>query len=90
MKYVDIFTTAVEHFTDIPREFIKQYIERYSSQNGRKGELLKYVMQIEFPELEGTILLRDLKAGNLASTINFFNNSFNIIKQEEYRQTIVN
>jgi hypothetical protein len=90
MKYMDIFTDAVSYFTNIPPEFIKGYLKTYSIANGNKGDLLDYIMDIEFPEIEAIVLLHDLKSGDLESTIRFFNNSFDIIRTEELRQALVN
>jgi len=87
---MDIFSDAVSHFTDIPQEFIKKYINNLSRTNGKNGLLFDYIMDIDFPEIEALILLNDLKSGDLDSTIDFFNNSFEIIREEESRQAIAN
>ncbi len=90
MKYMDIFTNAISHFTSIPPDFVKGYLKTFTIAQGNKGELLNYIMQIDFPEIEASILLSDLKSGDLQTTIKFFNNSFDVIRQEEQRQALVN
>ncbi|MFH1049928.1 MAG: hypothetical protein V1779_03240 [bacterium] len=90
MTYIDIFSDAVAHFTNIPQEYIKDYIKSFSRLHGRKGLLIDQLMNVEFPEIEALILLQDLKSGNLDNTLNFFNNSFDVIRQEELRQAMVN
>jgi len=90
MTYMDIFTDAVSYFTDIPQEFIKTYIKKYIQSNSEQSVLLEEILNIDFPEVEGLILLSDLKSGDLKSTINFFNNSLNIIRKEENRMAMVN
>jgi hypothetical protein len=90
MTYIDIFSDAVSHFTNIPQDFVKDYIKSFSRLNGRKGVLIDEIMNIEFPEIEALILLSDLKSGDLKSTMNFLTNSFDVIRQEEIRQSMVN
>ena len=90
MKYMDIFTDAVSHFTRIPPDFIKGYLKSFAIDQGKQGDLLNYVMQIDFPEIEAAILLSDLKSGDLQSAIKFFGKSFDVIRQEEQRQALVN
>ena len=90
MTYIDIFSDAVSHFTNIPQKFIKDYIKSFSRHNGRKGMLIDQIMNIEFPEIEAIVLLSDLKSGDLNNTLRFFNNSFDVIRQEEMRQALVN
>lgn len=90
MTYIDIFSGAVEHFTDIPQEFIIEYIKDYAIANGKKGQLLEYIMNIEFPEFEAIVLLNNLKSSNIESVMTFFNNSLDVIVKEECRQAIVN
>jgi hypothetical protein len=87
---MDIFTNAVSHFTCIPPDFIKGYLKSFTNKQGEQGELLNYIMQIDFPEIEAAILLSDLKSRDLQSTIKFFSNSFDAIRQEEQRQALVN
>jgi len=90
MTYIDIFSDAVSHFTNIPQEFVKDYIKSFSRLNGRKGVLIDEIMNVDFPEIEALILLSDLKSGDLNSTMNFLTNSFDVIRQEEIRQSMVN
>ena len=90
MKYVDIFSNAISHFTNIPEEFVRDYLENFVRSEGYDTELMNYILDIDFPEIEGAILLQDLKTGDLQSTIKFFSNSFNVIKEEEQRQAMVN
>ena len=90
MKYVDIFSNAISHFTNIPEEFVRGYLENFVQSQGFNAELLDYILEIEFPEIEGAILLQDLKSGNLESTVNLFSNSFKVIQEEEQRQAMVN
>lgn len=90
MTYLDIFSEAISHFTDIPKEYVVGYLKRYIANNGEDSELLNYILGIEFPEIEGAILLNDLKCGDLNTVINFFQKSFKIIKDEERRQALVN
>lgn len=90
MTYIDIFSDAISHFTNIPQDFVKDYIKSFSRLNGRKGALIDQIMSIDFPEVEALILLNDLKSGNLDNTLKFLMNSFDVIRQEESRQALVN
>jgi hypothetical protein len=90
MKYMDIFTDAVSYFTNIPPDFIKGYLKNYVGVSENNADLLNYIMDVEFPEIEAIVLLNDLKSGSLEATISFFNNSFQVIRNEEQRQAIVN
>ncbi len=90
MKYKDIFSEAVSYFTDIPKDFVLSYFEKYEISNKNKEKLFRYVMDIDFPEREGNILLDDLKSKGLYETIGFFNRSFKLIKDETVRQASLN
>ncbi|ROL60187.1 hypothetical protein D9V86_09690 [Bacteroidetes/Chlorobi group bacterium ChocPot_Mid] len=90
MTYIDIFSDAISHFTNIPQDFVKDYIKSFSRLNGKKGVLIDQIMSIDFPEVEAMILLNDLKSGNLDNTLRFLMNSFDVIRQEEIRQSLVN
>lgn len=90
MTYIDIFSDAISHFTNIPQDFVKDYIKSFSRLNGKKGVLIDQIMNIDFPEVEALILLNDLKSGNLDNTLRFLMNSFDVIRQEEIRQSLVN
>ncbi len=90
MKYIDILTDAMEHFTTIPRENIKKYIYKFSSGEESEVKLLKTVMEIEFPRPEGEVLLEDLKSKNFADTIEFLKTSLMVYRQEVIRQSLVN
>ncbi len=90
MTYLDIFSEAISHFTNIPKEFVVGYLKRYVETNDKDSELLDYILGIEFPEIEGAILLNDLKCGDLNTVISFFQKSFKVIKDEEQRQALVN
>ncbi len=89
MKYIDILSESVSHFTDIPKDFVKEKFEKFESNKIPKS-LLVYIYQIEFPELEGEILLEDLKDKNLSDTIKFFIDSIKMIRQETERQARLN
>lgn len=91
MKYIDIMSNAISHFTEIPSDFVKNYINRLSDKkDDRSVRLLNSVMDVEFPEVEGNILLEDLKQKDLNDTIGFLMNSLNAYHKEIIRQSIVN
>jgi len=90
MTYLDIFSDAISYFTDIPKEFVEEFLIQYSEDDEEKAQLIDYIMQIEFPDSVGCMLLEGLKSKNLEDTIDFFNSSFKMIRQEEMRQSILN
>ena len=89
MKYIDIISESISHFTDIPVEFVKTKFNLFD-QSHKDKELLDMVLAVDFPEREASILLDDLKKGSLKGTIAFLIESISILKKETEIQSIVN
>ena len=60
------------------------------SANAKDTALLKSLMQVEFPETEGTILADYLKSLELENTINYISNSMKLYNNEIVRQATYN
>lgn len=91
MKYIDIMSDAISHFTHIPKDYVKTYIRKLGCVNDDTSvQILESVMQVEFPNPEGETLLEDLKNKDLTDTITFLVNTLQIYRNEVIRQSIVN
>lgn len=90
MKYIDIMSGAISHFTNIPEEKVIERFRNMQKSDKDSRKLLKSLMEVEFPRMEGQILLNYLKEKKLSNTITFLMNSIDIYKNEIHRQSIVN
>lgn len=90
MTYLDIFSGAMSHFTNIPEDFIKSHLVNLESRDDKQSRLMKTLMNTWFPTTEGHQLLEHLKSKDLSETISFLIDSLNIQRNETIRQSILN
>ncbi len=90
MTYLDIISEALSEKTNIPKEFVVKFVAKYCASSGQDGELLRYVMSVQFPEEEAQILLSDLKKKSIEELTFYISQSIKILRQEEKRQAILN
>lgn len=87
---MDIICDSISHFTEIPPQFIRMHFERMLNDGNKDTDLLKSLMNVEFPETEGMILADYLKSLELENTINYISNSMKLYNNEIVRQASYN
>ncbi len=90
MQYIDLISDAIAHHTNVPLEKVKNQFHKKLGREDRDAILLRAVMNIRFPLIEGKILLEDLKSKDLNDTIDFFFQSLRLIRAETMRQALLN
>lgn len=90
MKMIDIVSRSIEHFTNIPRDFVINHIHEYVENDPNNGSMFQNFMSVEIPQDEAVLLLHQLKGGTLQDTLNFIVSSVQVSKKDTMRQAMLN